>query len=69
MKGFANIVLSLQYYVIVILLHRPFLGRNDQFGSLEGVIHHNKVCLDAAEQITAIMKAYKAHYSLVRSRK
>lgn len=52
---------SLQYYVVVILLHRPFLRSNDQ-GPLDG---YNKLCWDAAGQVTAIMRAYRAHYSLV----
>ncbi|KAL5334411.1 fungal-specific transcription factor domain-containing protein [Aspergillus crustosus] len=54
--------LHLQYYVIVILLHRPFLRGTDA-SSIE---RYNHICSHAAQQVTAIMKIYRSHYTLRR---
>lgn len=62
---------SLQYYAVVILLHRPFLCRNTSENPsytppAKVTAHHNDVCSHAAERISSIMRAYRIHFSLVR---
>jgi len=61
--------LHLQYYVVVILLHRPFLRRDhhenaDHDSTSEMAFHHNEVCTYAAQKVSAIMRAYRSHYTL-----
>jgi hypothetical protein len=65
----------MQYYVLLILLHRPFLPglsrvatgppRQGPIATPQHEDVHASVCSFAAEKITHIFRAYSSHYTLV----
>lgn len=59
----------LQYNVVMILLHRPFImlktEKEKKTTRLGAASHHMKECRTSAETITNIFKSYRNHYSLV----
>ncbi|RDW65071.1 hypothetical protein BP6252_10722 [Coleophoma cylindrospora] len=61
----------LQYHVISILLHRPFLRRRSPTTPLSELLStndysHNNTCTASAEAISNIVRAYRNHYTLRR---
>jgi hypothetical protein len=69
----ANGPSSMQYHVLLILLHRPFLAQKTADNSTsqkspaasESEQEHAKVCRFAAGKIAQIFRAYRSHYTLV----
>ena len=61
----------MQYHVLLILLHRPFLSRADKSSTSkpsaasESEQAHAKVCKFSADRIAQIFRAYRSHYTLV----
>ncbi|PVH71472.1 hypothetical protein DL98DRAFT_471585 [Cadophora sp. DSE1049] len=65
--------LHLQYHVVVILLHRPFLPSfRHAFGRTEAEFNvktiqqelHSRICRESAEKIAYIFRSYRANYTL-----
>ncbi|KAJ9149483.1 Fungal-specific transcription factor domain-containing protein [Pleurostoma richardsiae] len=60
--------LHLQYYVAIILLHRPFIRVRRNSGittqRTKAITSHMKECIQAAEAVANIFKAYRNHYGL-----
>ena len=62
---------SMQYHVLLILLHRPFLSQADKSTSpevptaSESEQAHAKVCRFSADKIAQIFRAYRSNYTLV----
>jgi hypothetical protein len=61
----------MQYHVLLILLHRPFLPQADKptpckpSTASESQQGHAKVCKFAADKISQIFRAYRSHYTIV----
>ncbi|KIX92443.1 uncharacterized protein Z520_11918, partial [Fonsecaea multimorphosa CBS 102226] len=60
--------LHLQYHTVVILLHRPFLRREEPLTSFPDIdpLSHRHICTSSAEAISSILRAYRSNYSLRR---
>ncbi|KAK0388991.1 hypothetical protein NLU13_2568 [Sarocladium strictum] len=61
--------LHIQYHVAQILLHRPFIAKNqNRARSSKFVLDvdnmHLKLCRDSASEIVKLLRVYKYHYSL-----
>ncbi|OAG41953.1 hypothetical protein AYO21_03688 [Fonsecaea monophora] len=60
--------LHLQYHTVIILLHRPFLRREEQLASFPDLdrLFHRRICTSSAEAVSSILRAYRSNYTLRR---
>ncbi|KIW81447.1 hypothetical protein Z517_04472 [Fonsecaea pedrosoi CBS 271.37] len=60
--------LHLQYHTVIILLHRPFLRREEQLASFPDLdpLSHRHICTSSAEAVSSILRAYRSSYTLRR---